>query len=69
MNTFADRFSSTGPAVEIRQARELTNDDEELSEIMWGTEAGFGNIVKGVPKFAIPSVPDVCMFPLYEEIR
>lgn len=59
MNTFAERFLSTGAAVEIRRARELVDDDEDLSDAMWGTEGGFGNIVKGVPKFAIPSVPDV----------
>lgn len=64
MNTFVDRFSSTGAAAEIRRARELTSEDEDLSDAMWGTEGGFGNIVKGVPKFAIPSVPDVRLISL-----
>lgn len=61
MNSFADRFSSTGAAVEIRRARELTSDDDELSDAMWGTQGGLGNIAKGVHKFAIPAVADVCL--------
>ena len=63
MNSFAERFSSTGTAVDIRRAKQLANEDEDISDVMWGTQAGFGNIAKGVHKFQIPSVPDVCLPP------
>ncbi|KAF8136428.1 20S proteasome subunit [Boletus edulis] len=29
---------------------------------MWGSQAGFGSLVKGVPSFVIPSVPDPAAF-------
>jgi 20S proteasome subunit beta 5 len=59
MNTFADRFSTTSGQSEIRRAQALAADEEDFSDSAWGSEAGFGNIAKGVPSFAIPAVPDV----------
>ena len=58
MNSFANRFSSTSAV------KELKNDDfatgsGEFSDAMWGSEAGFGSLAKGVPNFSVPAVPDV----------
>jgi len=58
MNTFASRFSTTGAESEIRRARAIV-EDEELSDAMWGSEAGFGNLVKGAQSFNLPAVADV----------
>ena len=57
MNTFANRFSNTGVEAEIRRAAALA-DDEEPSDAMWGSEAGFGTLVNG-HSFNIPAVSDV----------
>lgn len=59
MNSFLTRYSSTSPDAEIRKAKELYGDDEEISEMMWGSEGGFGNLAKGVPSFKVPAVADV----------
>lgn len=59
MNSFVNRFSSTGPAAELRKAKEVFGDDEELSDVMWGSQAGFGTLAKGVPTFSVPAVADV----------
>ena len=60
MNTFANRFSTTSAEAEIQRARDIF-EDEDGSETMWGSQAGFGALARGVPKFAVPSVPDVCL--------
>jgi 20S proteasome subunit beta 5 len=57
MNTFANRFSTSGIEAEIRKATAVS-DNEELSDAMWGSEAGFGSLVNG-HSFNIPAVPDV----------
>ena len=59
MNSFADRFSTTGLAADLRRAKEAFGEDEELSEAMWGSDAGFGTLAKGVPAFSVPAVSDV----------
>jgi len=59
MNTFAERFSATGPLVELRKAQALYADDDEFSDAAWGSSAGFGSLAKGVPSFLIPNVADV----------
>lgn len=59
MNSFADRFSSTGTAAELRRIKEYVADDEEVADSMWGSEAGFGAIAHGAPNFMVPDVPDV----------
>ncbi len=59
MNSFAERFSTTSAAAEIRKAKETFGDDEDGSEAMWGSEAGFGNLARGIPQFNVPDVPDV----------
>ncbi|GBE82129.1 proteasome component pts1 [Sparassis latifolia] len=62
MNTFANRFSSTGAVAELRRAKEILGEDEDVSESMWGSAAGFGNVANGVPTFSIPAVPDPSAF-------
>ena len=59
MNSFADRFSSTGTAAELRRVKEYVADDEEVADSMWGSEAGFGAMAHGAPNFMVPDVPDV----------
>jgi 20S proteasome subunit beta 5 len=62
MNTFAERYSTTSPISQLRRAQRLaTDDDEEFSDATWGSEAGFGNLAKGLPTFTIPDVPDVSL--------
>lgn len=59
MNTFLTRYSSTSPDADIRKAKELFGEDEEISDLMWGSTGGFGNLASGVPMFKVPSVQDV----------
>jgi 20S proteasome subunit beta 5 len=59
MNAFVNRFSTTGPASELRKAHALAEEDEQFSDAMWGSEAGFGSLAKGVPTFSVPDVQDV----------
>ena len=61
MNSFVERFSATSSAAELRKAREIYGDDEDGAGVMWGSEAGFGNVASGVPRFNIPAVADVCI--------
>jgi len=37
----------------------VVDEDNDFSDAMWGSEAGFGTLAKGVPGFVVPSVPDV----------
>ena len=60
MNSFVERFSTTSPIGQLRRAQRLAADEgEEFSDAAWGSEAGFGNLIKGLPTFAVPDVPDV----------
>ena len=59
MNTFVTRFSTNSAEAEIQRAKEIIGDDEDGSEVMWGSQAGFGSLARGLPKFAVPDVPDV----------
>lgn len=62
MNTFAERYSTTSPISQLRRAQRLAaDDDEEFSDAAWGSEAGFGNLAKGLPTFTVPDVPDVSL--------
>jgi len=58
MNTFAERFTTTGPSAELRNLQKLS-DEEDESNAMWGSQAGFGSLSKGVPAFSIPAVAEV----------
>ena len=59
MNSFLTRYSSTSPEADIRKAKELFGDDDSVSNEMWGSSGGFGNLASGVPMFKLPSVQDV----------
>lgn len=59
MNSFATRFSTTGAEAEIRKAKEITGEDDDMSDAMWGSEAGLGGMVNGGLTFAMPAVHDV----------
>ena len=60
MNSFAERYSTTSLVSQLRRAQRLAaDDDEEFSDATWGSEAGFGNLAKGLPTFTVPDVPDV----------
>jgi hypothetical protein len=56
MNNFVERFSTTNPISQLRRAQCLAADDEgeEFSDAAWGSEAGFGNLTKGLPTFTVP---------------
>ncbi|KAH9930722.1 nucleophile aminohydrolase [Fomitopsis serialis] len=62
MNSFADRFSTTGTAAGLRRMKEYVADEEDVSDSMWGSEAGFGGMANGAPSFMVPSVPDPAAF-------
>ncbi|KAI0723972.1 N-terminal nucleophile aminohydrolase [Cerioporus squamosus] len=62
MNSFLTRYSSTSPEADIRKAKELYGEDEDFSEVMWGSTGGFGNLASGVPMFKLPSVQDPASF-------
>jgi 20S proteasome subunit beta 5 len=61
MNTFVSRFASTSAANEFRNDNSVT-EDGQFSDAMWGSEAGFGSLAKGVPNFTVPAVPDVRIY-------
>ena len=62
MNSFLTRYSSTSPEADIRKAKELFGDDDDVSNEMWGSAGGFGNLASGVPMFKLPSVQDVRIY-------
>ena len=52
MNSFCEPFST---------ARRLREEGDAIPDAVWGSQAGFGNIVKGSPSFLVPNVPDVSL--------
>jgi 20S proteasome subunit beta 5 len=66
MNSFADRFASTKAAIQIKHAKGVVTDDEDdFDAAMWGSNAGFGSLAKGVPTFSVPAVADVSSRPYH----
>lgn len=62
MNSLVQRFDAKGAISEIKRARAIVEEDgDNVSELMWGSYGGFGNLATGVPKFNIPAVPDVSL--------
>ena len=57
MNALVSKFSTTDADSEIRTAMDIAENDG-LTDAMWGSQAGFGQLVKG-HTFNIPAVPDV----------
>lgn len=59
MNSLAQRFSTTTPLAQFRKLKNLAEQEDDFSESSWGSQAGFGSIAKGLPKFTVPNIPDV----------
>jgi 20S proteasome subunit beta 5 len=60
MNSLVQRFDTSGALSEIKRAQAIIEEDgDNVSELMWGSYGGFGNLATGFPKFNIPAVPDV----------
>lgn len=57
MNSILQRYS--GSSAGSRFSKSVVEEDNDFSDAMWGSEAGFGTLAKGVPGFVVPSVPDV----------
>ena len=62
MNSFLTRYSSTSSEADIRKAKALFGDDDDVPSEMWGSAGGFGNLASGVPMFKLPSVQDVRIY-------
>jgi 20S proteasome subunit beta 5 len=56
MNSILQRYSGSNAG---RLSKATVDEDNDFSDAMWGSEAGFGTLAKGVPGFVVPSVPDV----------
>lgn len=66
MNTFVSRFASTS------SQRAITDDDDKsgsVSDSMWGSAGGFGNMVDGTPSFQVPAVPNVSLLSIHSRIK
>jgi len=61
MNSFVERFSTINPISQLRRAQRLAEEDDQFSDVAWGSQAGFGNLSKGPPTFTIPDVLDVSL--------
>lgn len=57
MNSILQRFSGSNAGSLL--SKSAFEEDSDCSDAMWGSEAGFGSLAKGVPGFVIPSVPNV----------
>lgn len=55
MNAIASRFSSSSS---FKPQSSMGEDEEYASEYGWGSQAGFGNLTKGLPSFTVPQVQD-----------
>lgn len=57
MNSLIQRYAGSG---HMRKRNvSIIDDEDDCSDAMWGSVAGYGSLAKGVPSFVIPSVPDV----------
>jgi len=64
MNSLVQRFDTNNPLSKIKRAKAIVEEDgDNLSDLMWGSYGGFGNLASGIPKFNIPAVPDVSLPP------
>lgn len=62
MNSLVQRFDTISAISEIKRAQTIVEEDGgDVSELMWGSYGGFGNLATGIPKFNIPAVPDVSL--------
>ena len=64
MNSLVQRFDANSALKEIKRAKDIIEEDgDNVSDLMWGSYGGFGNLASGIPKFNIPAVPDVSFTP------
>lgn len=64
MNSLVQRFDANSALSKIKRAQSIVEEDgDNVSELMWGSHGGFGNLATGVPMFNIPAVPDVSLPP------
>ena len=62
MNSLVQRFDTNSALSNIKRAQAIVEEDgDSVSELMWGSYGGFGNLATGIPKFNIPGVPDVSL--------
>ncbi|KAH0830633.1 20S proteasome subunit [Lanmaoa asiatica] len=61
MNGLIQRYAGAVSHMQKRNAS-IVDDDDDCSDAMWGSVAGYGSLAKGVPSFVIPSVPDPAAF-------
>jgi len=60
MDALVQRFDTKSALSEIKRAKAIIEEDgDNVSDLMWGSCGGFGNLASGIPKFNIPAVPDV----------
>lgn len=60
MNTLIQRYATSGAVSHLQKRNaSIVGDDEDCSDAMWGSLAGYASLTKGVPSFVIPSIPDV----------
>lgn len=60
MNTFVNQFSTHSAVAQLKRAQKLiAAEEDEYSDAAWGSQAGFGNMIKGIPAFTVPAVADV----------
>ncbi|KAF9246452.1 20S proteasome subunit [Melanogaster broomeanus] len=63
MNSLIQGYAGSSAASQIQKRNaSIVDEDDEFSDVMWGSEAGFGSLAKGVPSFMVPSVPDPAAF-------
>ena len=68
MNSLVQRFDTNSVFAEINRAKAIVEEDgDSVSDLMWGSYGGFGNLATGIPKFNIPAVPDVSLPPCMVE--
>jgi len=64
MNSLVQRFDANSPLSKIKRAKAIVEEDgDNVSDLMWGSYGGFGNLAAGIPNFNIPAVPDVSLPP------
>ncbi|EMD38457.1 20S proteasome subunit [Gelatoporia subvermispora B] len=62
MHAFAERFSTNSASAELRRAKDILGEDNDVSDVMWGSNAGFGSLARGIPRFVVPAVQDPSAF-------
>ncbi|KIM65350.1 hypothetical protein SCLCIDRAFT_542814 [Scleroderma citrinum Foug A] len=63
MNSLLQGFTGLSSNVELRRRNAtVVDDDEDISDAMWGSLGGFGSLASGAPSFTVPSVPDPAAF-------